>query len=57
MLPSEDQAKRFFVDKIVAQAIAEENPLADVQCNMLSWSESDPQFDPAAPLTGVTETG
>jgi hypothetical protein len=50
MLPSEGQAKRFFVDKIVAEAIAEGQPLSDTQRYMLSWSESDSQFDAKSPL-------
>jgi hypothetical protein len=41
MLPSEGQAKRFFVDKIVGQASAEGAPRSPAQREMLSWSESD----------------
>jgi hypothetical protein len=41
---TEGQAKRFFVEKIVAQAAFEDLPLSDVERRMLSWSESDPEF-------------
>jgi hypothetical protein len=46
---SQGQAKRFFVDKIAAQALAEGTPLSDAEQHMLSFSESDPEFavDPA----------
>jgi hypothetical protein len=46
---SQGQAKRFFVDKIVAQAVTERAPLSDAERQMLSFSESDPDFavDPA----------
>jgi len=46
---SQSQAKRFFVDKIVAQARSELRPLSDAERQMLSFSESDPEFvaDPA----------
>jgi hypothetical protein len=43
------QAKRFFVDRIVAQAVREGAPLSDAERQMLSFSESDREFavDPA----------
>jgi hypothetical protein len=46
---SQGQAKRFFVDRIVAQAFTEGSPLSDAEQQMLSFSESDPEFtvDPA----------
>jgi hypothetical protein len=46
---SQGHAKRFFVDKIVAQAVTEGAPLSDAERQMLSFSESDPEFavDPA----------
>jgi hypothetical protein len=49
LFASQGQAKRFFVDKIVAQAAAEGSPLSDAERQMLSFSESDPEFvvDPA----------
>ena len=49
MFTTPGQAKRFFVDKIVAQATQEGHPLSDNERWMLSWSESDPEFpvDPA----------
>jgi hypothetical protein len=49
MFASQGQAKRFFVDKIVAQATREGRPLSENERWMLSFSESDPDFvvDPA----------
>jgi hypothetical protein len=46
---SQSDAKRFFVDRIVAEAAAELKPLSDSERQMLSFSESDPEFivDPA----------
>ena len=46
---SQGQAKRFFVDKIAAQAETEGTPLSAAERQMLSFSESDPEFtvDPA----------
>ena len=44
MFTSQGQAKRFFVDKIVSQAVAEGTPLSDAERQMLSFSESDPEF-------------
>jgi hypothetical protein len=46
---SQGQAKRFFVDKIAAQAETEGIPLSEAERQMLSFSESDPEFavDPA----------
>jgi hypothetical protein len=46
---SQGQAKRFFVDRIVAQAVTEGKPLSGDEQQMLSFSESDPEFevDPA----------
>jgi hypothetical protein len=41
---SQPQAKRFFVEKIVAQAISEGTPLSTAEQYMLSFSESDPDF-------------
>ena len=41
---SQGQAKRFFVDKIVAQAVREGHPLSENERWMLSFSESDPEF-------------
>jgi hypothetical protein len=43
---TEGQAKRFFVERIVAQAASENSPLSSVERRMLSWSESDPEFTP-----------
>ena len=49
MFESESHAKRFYVDKIVAEAAAELRPLSDSERQMLSFSESDREFvvDPA----------
>ena len=49
MFTSQGQAKRFFVDKIATQAVTEGTPLSDAERQMLSFSESDPEFvvDPA----------
>ena len=44
MFASEGQAKRFFVEKIVAQARREARPLSENEQWMLSFSESDPEF-------------
>jgi hypothetical protein len=41
---SQSDAKRFFVDRIVAEAAAELKPLSDSERQMLSFSESDPEF-------------
>jgi len=41
---SQGQAKRFFVEKIVAQAAREGRPLSENERWMLSFSESDPEF-------------
>jgi hypothetical protein len=49
MFPTQGQAKRFFVDRIIAQAAKEGRPLSENERWMLSFSESDPEFvvDPA----------
>jgi hypothetical protein len=46
---SQGQAKRFFVDKVIAQAATEGQRLSEAERRMLSFSESDPEFvvDPA----------
>lgn len=44
MFTSQGQAKRFFVDKIATQALTEGTPLSDAERQMLSFSESDPEF-------------
>jgi hypothetical protein len=41
---SQEQAKRFFVDKIVDQAKIDGAALSDAEREMLSFSESDPEF-------------
>lgn len=49
MFTSQGEAKRFFVDRVVTQAAAEGRPLSDSERQMLSFSETDPEFvvDPA----------
>lgn len=44
MFTSQGQAKRFFVEKVIAQAATEGVPLSDAEKRMLSFSESDPEF-------------
>jgi len=46
MFSSDAEAKRFFTERIITQAALENSPLSAVQQRMLSWSESDPEFDP-----------
>jgi hypothetical protein len=41
---SQGQAKSFFVDKIVKQAVNDGAPLSDAERQMLRFSESDPEF-------------
>jgi hypothetical protein len=41
---SQGQAKRFFVQKVIAQAATEGVALSDAEQRMLSCSESDPEF-------------
>lgn len=50
MVRTQSEAKRFFVDKVVARARAEQVPLSDAE-RQISWSESDPDFivDPGLP--------
>ena len=47
---TQSAAKRFFIDKIVAQADIEGAPLSTAEREMLAFSESDPEFvaDPVA---------
>ena len=44
MFATEGEAKRFFVERIIAQSVAEGHPLSRAQRWMLSFSESDPEF-------------
>jgi hypothetical protein len=44
MFATEGEAKRFFIEKIVAQAVGEAAPLSPAQRWMLGFSESDPAF-------------
>ena len=50
MFTSKGQAKRFFVDKIAAQPLTEGTPLSGAERQMLSVSESDPEFAVEAAL-------
>ena len=54
---TQSAAKRFFVDKIVAQAESEGTPLSKTERDMLSFSESDPEFvlDPVALSSTLNE--
>jgi len=51
MFRTQIEAKRFIVDRVVAQARVEGVTLSDAEQEMLSWSESDPEFvvDPELP--------
>ena len=44
MFTSQGEAKRFFAEKIVTQAVTDGTPLSDAERQMLSFSESDPEF-------------
>ena len=44
MFTSQGQAKRFFIDKVIDQARIDGTPLSDAEHDMLSFSESDPEF-------------
>ena len=44
MFGSQQEAKRFFVEKIVAEAVRQGRPLSQLEQWMLSFSESDPEF-------------
>jgi hypothetical protein len=58
MITTQTEAKRFFVDKVVAQARAEGASLSTAEREMLSWSESDPdlKIDPTLPRRFEEET-
>jgi hypothetical protein len=49
MFATQAEAKRFFVERVLAQARTEQVRLSPAEQGMLSWSESDPEFkaDPA----------
>jgi hypothetical protein len=57
MVRTQSEAKRFFVDKVVARARVERVSLSDAERQMLSWSESDPDFivDPRLPQQLASE--
>jgi hypothetical protein len=56
MVRTQSEAKRFFVDKVVEQARAERTSLSDAERQMLSWSESDPEYDVDPTLPGRLES-
>jgi len=45
MVQTQSEAKRYFVDKVLRQARSEGVTLSDAERRMLSWSESDPDFN------------
>jgi hypothetical protein len=53
---SQGQAKRFFVEKIVAQAATDGILLSDAERQMLSFSESDPEFVASPALVEKLQT-
>ena len=57
MAESQTEAKRFFANRVIQQANAENVALSDAERRMLSWSESDPEFnaDPALALQLASE--
>src|SRR5689334_14497667 len=55
MFTTQDDAKRFFVERVLAQARAEQVPVTAAEERMLSWSESDPAFDPDPALVQQLE--
>ena len=46
MFATQAEAKQFFVERVLAQARAEQLRLSPAEQGMLSWSESDPSFTP-----------
>jgi hypothetical protein len=46
MFQTRSDAKRFFIHKILEQAQLEGVALSAAEVQMLSWSESDPEFKP-----------
>jgi len=46
MFATQAEAKQFFVERVLAQARAEQLQLSSAEQGMLSWSESDPSFTP-----------
>ena len=57
MVQSQSEAKRFFVDKVLRQVQAEGGRLSEAERQMLSWSESDPDYvvDPELPARVASE--
>jgi hypothetical protein len=56
MIATQADAKRFFVDKVLAQARAEQIRISEAEQGMLSWSESDPSFTPDPALVAQLGT-
>ena len=52
---SESEAKRFVVQKVVAQAEREGVALSKAERHMLSWSEADPDFKPDLELASALD--
>ena len=52
---TQTEAKRFLVSRVIEQAQAESVPLSDAEIHMLSWSESDPEFEPNFELAEAPE--
>jgi hypothetical protein len=44
MVRTQNDAKRFFVNRVVSRARIEGITLSDAEQRMLGWSESDPDF-------------
>ena len=57
MVKTQTEAKRFFVERILRQAQLEGLRLSEAEQQMLSWSESDPDFvaDPELPERVASE--
>ena len=49
------EAKRFFVDRVVAQAAAEGQPLTAIEVQTLGWSESEPDVEPNLEPVGMVD--
>ena len=48
MFTTQGEAKRFFVEKVLQQAAFEGVHLSQVERGMLSWSETDPEWNVSA---------
>jgi hypothetical protein len=52
---TQTDAKRFLVGRVIEQATAEGVSLSAAERHMLSWSESDPDFEPDFQLVEAPE--